>query len=185
MKSDLLSLSLTEYQNNNNSETFDIADLFTQQGGEFSYTKTTNLIISISLFTVATLILIGNSNWVNTYGNINYSNSVEQKHIVGISYLVNGIIHTKELTIDDKNYIEPNNRLLMLSYEITNPNNVRLGHSNYNILITILYIAGAIFFALWNSTFQKWWSEPLNRSNVNSYSKSDLSSEIYNVGRLL
>jgi hypothetical protein len=185
MESNLLSLSLSEYTNN---KTFDIANLFMtpkQSGGDFSFTKTTNLIISISLIAVATFILIGNSNWVNTYGHINYSNNVEQQEIIGISYLVNGLIYTKELTIDDKKYIDPNNKLITLSYEITNPTHVRLGHSNYNILITILYIAGAIFFALWNSTFEKWWSEPFRRSNLNSYSKSDISSEIYNIGKIL
>lgn len=179
MTKDLLSLSLTDMQFNNDSvATSEVIRMIVQTGGEFEYNNTTNLIISIALISIATVIMIGENNWSCIDTNIDYMNCNAGGCVLGLDYQINGVTYKKEFNVNN-NYLRPSNNRVTITYEVSNPNNSYMGVSNYNILICVLYGLGIFFLGMW-FCLSKENSKPSSYNpSINFYSKSDIPSDLY------
>jgi hypothetical protein len=178
MNNDLLSLSLTDMKFNENSvATTEIIKMLVQTGGEFEYNNTTNLIIAIAFISIATIIFIGENNWITINTNIDYLNCNAGGCVLGLDYQINGTTYKKEFNVS-QDFARPSNNQVTITYDTSNPNNSYMGSSNYNILIYSLYGLGIFFMCIWY-----YLSSDKNSSSyepsVSFYSKSEIPSEIY------
>jgi len=179
MNKDLLSLSLTDMQfNNSENTTSDIMKMIVQTGGEFEYNNTTNLIISIAFFAIATVVYIGESNWNTLYTNIDYLNCSSTGCILGLDYQIDGTSYKKEFNVSN-DYSRPANNQIQITYEISNPSNSYMGTSNYNTLAMVLGGLGILFLGIWyylsiDSSIGISYSP-----SISFYKKSEIPSELY------
>lgn len=179
MDKDLLSLSLTDMQFNNNSvATSEIIRMIVQTGGDFEYNNTTNLIIGIALLSIATVILIGENNWSSINTNIDYLNCSTGGCVLGLDYQIGGITYKKEFNMSN-DYVRPSNNQVTITYEISNPKNSYMGVSNYNALIFILYGLGIFFLGLWFYSSRDKSKTSTYNPTIDFYNKSEIPRGIY------
>lgn len=179
---DLLSLSLTDRPLNQNKtlETSEIINMIVQKGGEFEYNNTTNLIIGIAILVVATVIFIGESNWVNTTAHIEYLNCSLSNCVLGVEYRANETIYKNEFTVP-LDYKRPANNIVDISYELSSPKSCVLGSSNYNNYVYILFGAGIIFLSIWYLQMDKSSHSSPFISGLNFSSRTEPSNTIYSM----
>lgn len=182
MISELLSLSLTDrpLNQNNTLETSEVIKIIVQKGGEFEYNNTTNLIIGLSVLVIATIIFIGESNWITTNAQINYLNCGLSNCALGVEYQVNNTIYKNEFTVP-LNYQYPANNQVNISYDVTNPKSCNLSSLNYNNYIYILIGIGIIFMGIWYSRLDVSSRGSLFVPSLNFSSKTESSNTIYSM----
>jgi hypothetical protein len=183
--SNLLSLSLTDMSFNNfeSLKTPEIINMLVQKGGEFEYNNTTNLIIGIALLAVGGVIFIGENNYLETDGYINYLNCNNTNCSLGVQYQVNGNTYKKEFTVSI-DYVRPSNNKIQVTYESSDPNNSYMGSSNYNSIIYAMFGGGIFFIILWYylSTSKKE-SNTFFVPSLSIYTKTETPSGLYVISK--
>ena len=179
MNKDLLSLSLTDMQfNNSTNATSDIMKMIVQTGGEFEYNNTTNLIISIAFFAIATVVYIGENNWNTLYTNIDYLNCSSAGCVLGLDYQINGTSYKKEFNVSN-DFSRPANNQVQITYEISNPSNSYMGTSNYNTVAMVLYGLGILFLGIWYYLSIDNSKSSSYSPSISFYKKSEIPTELY------
>ena len=185
MIDNLVSLSLTDMPFNNTKSigTTDAINMLFQTGGDFEYNNTTNLIIGIALLAISGVIFIGGNNYAIVDASIDYLNCDLTQCLLGVQYIVNGITYKKDFPVDI-NYTRPNNNLISITYELSNPTNTYISTSNYNVIMYILILLGLFFIGMWyylstkkngNSSFQG--------PSLSIYTKTETPSGLYVVSK--
>jgi hypothetical protein len=163
--------------------TTEVINILLQQGGEFEYNNSTNLIIGIALLAVGGVIFIGENNYSSVNGTIDYLNCNVSNCLLGVQFTVNGNTYKKDFSVD-ASYTRPANNQVTITYEIANPNNNYLGTSSYNTIMYILLGTGIFFMALWG-----YLSSPGSKNTsfyvpgLSIYTKTETPSGLYVVSK--
>ena len=180
MISDLLSLSLTDRPLNNDQSlrTSELINMIVQQGGNFEYNNSTNLIIGIALLVIATVIFIGENNWASVNARVEHLNCNMSNCILIVEYHVNNTTYKKDYIVPS-DYKRPSDNHVMISYDLSNPSISYLGTSNYNNYVYILAGVGVIFLGIWCVFLDKNASYSSFIPALNFSSKTESQNAIY------
>jgi hypothetical protein len=185
MSKELLSLSLTDMSFNNfeSISTMQALKMLIQKGGDFEYNNATNLIIGIALLAIGGVIFIGENSSAVTNGTINYLNCNTKNCVLGVQYQVNAITYNKDFIVDLK-YERPADGIIVVTYETSDPNSSRIGATNYNTIMYIMFGLGIFFLAMWyylsmDNKKESIFFEP----SVSIYTKTETPSGLYVVSK--
>jgi hypothetical protein len=185
MKSELLSLSLTDFKAINTQilDTNAVVKMLlqTQQSqvaGGFGYDNTTNFILGLGLIIIGIMVLTYENNYVDTSANITHLICSNNVCILGVEFNVGNLLYKKEFTVE-QDYVRPVSNKEIISYLVSEPSNCYLGSSDYSMYGYGVLGVGSLLFLLWAFFLNSDYEEELPNLQNSLYSTEKIPSGLF------